>query len=118
MPDRAHAAHGLALRAIAWTVGAFVLTIVIVGGVMHGLATRWNIALQGPNAPLQMHIEGANLESAPQIDRARYFAEKEQLLRRYEWIDRDRGVARIPIDEAMRMLARGRAVDRAEQARR
>jgi len=118
MPDRPHATHGLALRPIAWTVGAGVLTIVIVGVVMHVLANRWNTPLQGANAPLQMHIEGASLESAPQIDRARYFAEKEQLLQRYEWIDRDRGVARIPIDEAMRMLARGRASERAEQARR
>ena len=118
MPDRAHATHVIALRPIAWTVGAFVLTIVIVAVVMHALANLWNTPLQGANAPLHMHIEGANLESAPQIDRARYFAEKEQLLQRYEWIDRARGVARIPIDEAMRMLARGRSAERAEQARR
>jgi hypothetical protein len=118
MFDQGKATHGLALGPIAWTVGAFVLTIVLVAVVMHALGNLWNTPLEGANAPLQIHIEGANLESAPQNERARYFSEKEQLLQRYEWIDRDRGVARIPIEEAMRMLAQGGSGERAEQARR
>jgi hypothetical protein len=29
---------------------------------------------------------------------------EEEILKNYGWVDRDKGIARIPIDEAMRML--------------
>ena len=51
---------------------------------------------QGP-APL--------LQPAPQPDRAAYFAEKRRLLGSYGWVDRQAGIARIPLDEALRLQA-------------
>ena len=98
--------HGLALKPIAYAAGALVLVIVVVGLSVRSLAAAWNAPLAGPNAPLEMQIDRPALESAPQEEREQYFKEKEALLGRYEWIDRDHGIARIPIDTAIELLAR------------
>src|SRR5689334_15131878 len=48
------------------------------------------------------------LQIAPAGDLARLRAEEERALNTYYWIDRDRGVVHIPIDEAMKqVVARG-----------
>jgi hypothetical protein len=49
--------------------------------------------------------ESPALQSAPQQDRAQYDAEKRKLLDSWEWVDRQRGIARIPVEEAMRIMA-------------
>ena len=111
MPEPGHAGkhHGVALRPIAYAAAGLALVIVIVGFAVRGLATAWDAPLAGPNAPLEMRIEGPALESAPQDERARYFRDKEALLGRYGWIDRNHGIARIPIDAAIDVLARRHA---------
>jgi hypothetical protein len=68
-----------------------------------------------PNTPFDLRVEGPALESAPQADRAAYMAEKEKLLHGYQWIDRQAGIARIPIEQAMRILADNAAVDATPQ---
>ena len=45
------------------------------------------------------------LQSAPQPERAAYFAEKRRVTEGYGWVDRRAGIARIPVDEAMTLLA-------------
>ncbi|MEP7060864.1 MAG: hypothetical protein ABI881_00565 [Betaproteobacteria bacterium] len=45
------------------------------------------------------------LEPAPGPELARFRAEKSAMLEGYRWIDRAHGVAHIPIDEAMRIVA-------------
>ena len=42
---------------------------------------------------------------APSLDRARYMAEQKLKLNTYYWIDRDRGLIHIPIEEAMKRVA-------------
>jgi len=96
--------HGVNARAIAIVIAVFAVVVVSVGVVTHILARGWDVPLAGANAPMNMKIDGAVLESAPQDERARYFAEKARLLDRYEWIDRKHGIARIPIEAAMQML--------------
>jgi hypothetical protein len=58
-----------------------------------------------PNAAVDFKVAPPLLESAPQNDRTAYMAEKEHLLHGYQWLDRDAGIARIPIEQAMRILA-------------
>jgi len=48
---------------------------------------------------------GPALQSAPQPDLARYRAEKARELHALGWVDGGRGIARIPIDDAMALLA-------------
>jgi hypothetical protein len=45
------------------------------------------------------------LQSAPQLDLAQYQAEKRKLLESTEWVDAQHRIARIPIADAMQMLA-------------
>lgn len=45
------------------------------------------------------------LQTAPATDLANYMAKERKLLDSYGWVDREHGIARIPIEEAMRRLA-------------
>ena len=53
-----------------------------------------------PNAPI--------LQSAPANDLAALRAQKRTLLDRYAWIDRDRGLVRIPIERAIDLIVSNR----------
>lgn len=60
-----------------------------------------------PIAPPISSVAGTVvLQAAPERDIAAFRAEKQRLLDQYAWVDRDRGIARIPIAEAMELLAR------------
>jgi hypothetical protein len=49
------------------------------------------------------------LESAPQPDRAAFEAGKQRILREWAWVDPGKGIARIPLDQAMQIMAAGNA---------
>jgi hypothetical protein len=82
----------------------FVLAVAVAAVV--ALASRWG---GGPAAhPIgtpRSWIAGPLLESAPQADLARYLESKRRLIQSYAWVDKEAGVARIPLQEAMRALA-------------
>jgi hypothetical protein len=78
--------------------------VVLTAGAVLALASWWAAPLGGPNGPMDVRIAGPRLESAPQHERSRYLADKEALLHRHEWIDRQQGIARIPIEDAMRVI--------------
>jgi len=59
------------------------------------LATRWT-----PDPPPEPH-----LQTKPPADLARMRAEENAALHRYEWVDRRAGVARIPVERAIEILA-------------
>lgn len=107
MPEHAASrrSHGMRTGVIAGAIAALGLVVIAVAGAVHLLAASWETPLAGPNAPMDSRIAGPQLESAPQYERARYFAEKNALLDQYAWIDRGNGIARIPIAVAMRLLA-------------
>lgn len=44
------------------------------------------------------------LQENPDNDWANMLKQEEEILNRYEWIDREKGIARIPIDRAMDLL--------------
>lgn len=46
------------------------------------------------------------LRTSPPDDLAAYLAEQRALLGSYDWVDRGKGIAREPIDEAMKRLVR------------
>lgn len=84
--------------------------IAIAGGIVFaGLASWFLLRALGPavNAPAFISATPAapRLQAAPQPERASYFAEKARKIGSYGWVDRQAGVARIPLDEAMRLLA-------------
>lgn len=101
------AADDVDVRRVAWTAA------LIVGAVAFALAAAW-LALHflepvpgATAAPSRgaMAIVAPVLETAPQPERVAYDAEKARLITTYGWVDRKAGIARIPVEEAMRILA-------------
>jgi hypothetical protein len=45
------------------------------------------------------------LQEKPEIDYARWFTQQDSLLRTYGWVDEHQGIARIPIDTAIAVIA-------------
>jgi len=85
----------------------------IVFGVALALFAAWLTMrlLQPHEAPAGMAIAPPRLETAPQPDRAAYDAEKARLIGSYGWVDRKAGIAHIPVEEAMRLLAARHAAE-------
>jgi hypothetical protein len=82
---------------------------VIVGGIVCAfVAAALMLRASGPAANTPPHAFDGNaplLQPAPQPDREAYLAEKRRLLASYGWVDRQAGIARIPLDDAMALLA-------------
>ena len=86
----------------------------IVSAILLALLIGFVVIRHGRDQPLfaaryrhPPQIAGpVTLQPAPDIDIARFREEKRQALQHYEWIDRENGIARIPIERAMALLAR------------
>jgi hypothetical protein len=82
---------------------------VIVGGIVCALVAG-ALMLRGHRSaantpPHPFQGNAPLLQPAPQPDRVRYFEDKRRVLGSYGWVDRQAGIARIPLDEAMKLLA-------------
>ncbi len=97
--------HGVRSGVVLATIAALAGVIALVAALVHVLAMLWHTPAGGANAPMDVRIPGPVLESAPAHENARGATESESLLARYEWIDREKGIARIPIDSAIQILA-------------
>jgi hypothetical protein len=63
-------------------------------------------ALPDVDRTLRIAPPGPRLETNPEAELQRFRAEEEKWLNTYGWIDKRKGIVRIPIDEAMKKLAR------------
>lgn len=117
-----HQPTGISARAVLWGGFAIAAGIVLAAAAAY-LLWRWWGAPSGveplgePNAGQLPAIERPQLQAAPQDERAQYFAEKRRLLDSWEWIDRQRGIARIPLEQAMQLMA-ARGAGPAQKERR
>lgn len=113
-----HQAADINLRGVIWGGMLIVAGILIAASAAYLLWQRWNEPGSGANAVRLPEISPPVLQAAPQEDRVRYIAEKQKLLESWEWIDQDKGIARIPVAEAMRILAaRGGQTEPLKEAR-
>ena len=60
-----------------------------------------------PPATAEAHVvpPEPRLQTDPQADYERFFAREDSVLRSYGWVDQPLGIARIPIDTAIAILA-------------
>lgn len=100
--------NDLDLRGVAIAAGSIVVMIVLscIAAWFAWHAWRPDGAGDGPDRPGTVDVAGARLEPAPRMDRQTYFDEKNRELHRWQWIDRNAGIARIPIEDAMDILVR------------
>jgi len=92
-------------RVIVWVGAALVATILFAALAAWLLWHAWNPSRpdDGPNSPLDFKVEQPQLESAPRAALRAYLADKEQKLNSWGWIDKENGIAHIPIEQAMQM---------------
>lgn len=117
MPDGQHVsdAGDIHLRGVGWG-GAMVACGIVFALVVAWFAFRWLQPARGfggPDAAAGMRIAAPVLETAPQPKRSAYAAEKQQLIESYGWVDRKAGIAHIPVEQAMRLMAERAAAARA-----
>jgi hypothetical protein len=97
----------LAARPIAWVGAAIGGTVILVVCGVFLLLHLWDVPpdTQRVRMPYRVEIPPPTLQSAPQLDLAQYRAEKQRILDTAAWVDQAHGIARIPIADAMAMLA-------------
>jgi hypothetical protein len=96
---------------VGFAVGLAVFTLVVLAVMwwMSGFFKREEEAKDTPPSPL---VEargdpippGPRLRAAPPRDLADLRARDDEMLTTYGWVDKSRGVARIPVDRAMSIL--------------
>jgi hypothetical protein len=88
-------------------LGNLVVSVLLVYWVFVFFAARDRPETRTPAYLLEQRrlpAEPPWVETAPSRDLTRLRERERQLLHEYRWIDRDQGIARIPIDRAMQLL--------------
>ena len=100
LSPRAIAIFGIALAA---TVIACLILAVWIFGFFAARETKLDV----PPSPLakQAAPAGPHLQVSAPKDLAEMLAAEENILNSYDWVDRQAGTVRIPIDRAMQLLA-------------
>jgi len=73
--------------------------------VARGVETQAPAAYVAEADPDALVPPGPRLQVTPERDLAAFRAQEDAILGSYAWVEKDRGVARIPIDEALRIVA-------------
>ncbi len=99
----------------AWAIGKFGIALVLIcvaSMAMLLFVFHYFIAREGPPPPKAFsnpanvrRPAGTVLEETPVVDLARERAAEDKILNSYGWVDKDKGIVRIPIDQAIDMLA-------------
>jgi len=83
--------------------GGLVLSIGVVTGLamllFPGSLRDRSISLPFPNYP------NPNLQSSPRADMAQFYGQEMQYLHSTGWVDQEKGIVHIPIEDAMRKVA-------------
>lgn len=108
--ERTDAQAGPTYRAGLYILGVMVLTALVVVP-LYRLFGRTETRRQPPPATVVRPDALAPAPSAPKLVAsepavlAEFRAQEDELLSSWGWVEKDRGVARMPIDEAMRIVA-------------
>ena len=62
-------------------------------------------AVRSEVQPIPVGPREPKLQIDPEQENQDYLVEQRQMLSTFEWVDQDRGIARIPIDRAMDIVA-------------
>ena len=95
-----------------WAIGRFgaglavlcVLTLVLLFGLFRYFQARENTAAVSTKDPASRFPQ-PQLQRTPQIDLIEIRDAEDQLLETYGWVNKDKGVVRIPIERAIELLA-------------
>ncbi|HSU44915.1 MAG TPA: hypothetical protein VLN42_11920 [Casimicrobiaceae bacterium] len=104
---RAHETADVDAKRVWQTAAVLAATIVGAGFVAYGVLALFHHEIGRPLTPINpppTAMPSPPLQSAPTLDLAALRAQKHAMLGEYRWIDRDKGIVRIPIERAMALL--------------
>ncbi|CAL1239408.1 hypothetical protein [Candidatus Methylocalor cossyra] len=104
LPERGEA--DIRTKALIAAVAVFGIAVLAVGLITWQLLQAWVASTPAPAPPSRSVATGVPLQLAPAADLAALRAREEQLLHGTAWIDRERGLVRIPVERAMELLAK------------
>jgi hypothetical protein len=114
-------AHDVNVRTIVWSGIALASAVVLAVLGAFLLLHAWAMPPDGDRLQGSTGVEaaGAQLQSAPQPELARYRAAKQERLESAGWVDEAGGIVHIPIADAMELLAQraATAASAAKEAR-
>ena len=73
--------------------------------VARGVETQAPAAYVAESDPAALEPPGPRLQVTPELELAAFRAREDAILGSYAWVEKDRGVVRLPIDEAIRIVA-------------
>jgi hypothetical protein len=96
-----------------WAVGKFaiglvivcVVSIVLLFGLLKFFQSREETAVANTVEPVKLFPE-PQLQKTPILDLKAMRAEEDKLLNGYAWVDQPKGVVRIPVAQAIEVLAK------------
>ena len=99
----------------AFWFGFWILVVMVVVALLmkplYGLLAARETAAQAPAAyvlptePGALEPSGPRLQATPELELAAFRAQEDAILESYAWVDKERGIVRIPVTEAMRLVA-------------
>ncbi|MBC5784054.1 hypothetical protein H8N03_13970 [Ramlibacter sp. USB13] len=97
----------IAVRPIAWVGASIAAVVALVVVAVFLLLRLWNADPGADRVRMRetVLVPGPVVQSAPQEDLRAYREEKRRILESAAWVDAQRGIARIPIADAMAILA-------------
>ena len=108
-PERKHERSDVSVRMLVW----FLAGLIVAAVVIHvGLALLWRYFAASEPPSVSRWIGPRNLppsprlQVAPEIDMNVYLANQRKWLTTYGWVDRSKGIVRIPITEAMELTVK------------
>jgi hypothetical protein len=102
-PDVAFEASDWSLRPVALVYGG---TLALLAISCFALMAAYPGSLTDVDRALRIAPPGPRLQTDPQDDMQRLREHEDEWLNTYHWIDRQKGIVHIPIDESMKKLAR------------
>lgn len=117
MTDHSHEVHRETSDVNIGGITVFVVILIVAGVLIHGAV--WVLYRQfertaSPSATVEFPLATGSLrrlppeprlQTDPREDLANLRRNEEQVLQSYEWIDRNAGTVRIPIEQAMKLTA-------------
>jgi hypothetical protein len=90
---------GLAVATVIIGIGVWLLFQFFTAREARTVFTEYPLAVQGSRQPPE-----PRLQTTPRQDMNDLRAREDQLLNSYGWVDKEKGVVRIPIDRAMQLV--------------
>ncbi|HET9389906.1 MAG TPA: SCO family protein [Steroidobacteraceae bacterium] len=98
-----HESYEVFAGRLHWIAAMLVGTLVAIVWLMYVLSRTW--LGPPPQAPRGASPPAPRLQPNPHVDLAAHRERERALLESYQWVDRRSGIARIPVERAMQLLA-------------